>query len=165
MVKCKLLNVVLEKIIFSDEKTFNLDGPDENCSYWRDLRKEPQCFSRRNFGGGSVLIWGAFTEECCRELQIVPTKMNSEKYCELLQCSLLPFLHGNIEKKYIFQRGNVACHARKFTKEWLNSNDVDALEWTACSPDINPIENIWGILLRRIYADNRQFMNVNELKN
>uniref|UniRef100_A0A1I7X3F7 HTH_Tnp_Tc3_2 domain-containing protein n=1 Tax=Heterorhabditis bacteriophora TaxID=37862 RepID=A0A1I7X3F7_HETBA len=45
-----------EKVIFSDEKKFNLDGPDACHSYWRDLRKEPRHFSTRNFSRGSVMI-------------------------------------------------------------------------------------------------------------
>jgi len=42
-------------VLFSDEKKFSLDGPDGLNHYWHDLRKEPLTFSRRNFGGGSVM--------------------------------------------------------------------------------------------------------------
>ena len=42
------------KVVFSDEKKFNLDGPDGFQYYWHDLRKEEQLFSRRPFGGGSL---------------------------------------------------------------------------------------------------------------
>uniref|UniRef100_A0A7I4YN82 HTH_Tnp_Tc3_2 domain-containing protein n=1 Tax=Haemonchus contortus TaxID=6289 RepID=A0A7I4YN82_HAECO len=48
------------KVVFSDEKKFNLDGPDGNKYYWRDLRREPVYFSRRTFGGGSLMVWDAF---------------------------------------------------------------------------------------------------------
>lgn len=47
-------------VVWSDEKKFNLDGPDCFSYYWHDLRKEKTLFSRRVQGGGSVMIWGSF---------------------------------------------------------------------------------------------------------
>ncbi|CAI5451211.1 unnamed protein product [Caenorhabditis angaria] len=44
-----------DKIIFSDEKKFNLDGPDGYNSYWHDIRKDQLRFPKRNFGGGRVI--------------------------------------------------------------------------------------------------------------
>ena len=36
--------------------------------------------------------------------------------------------------------------------------------WPARSPDLNPVENIWGIIVRHIYADQKQYNSVAELK-
>jgi transposase len=38
------------------------------------------------------------------------------------------------------------------------------LDWPACSPDLNPTENIWGQLVRTIYAENKQYRTIDELK-
>ena len=58
------------KIVWSDEKKFNLDGPDGIRYYWHDLRKEPKCFSKRAYGGCSLMIWGAFVNESIFDLHI-----------------------------------------------------------------------------------------------
>uniref|UniRef100_T1IGZ1 Tc3 transposase DNA binding domain-containing protein n=1 Tax=Strigamia maritima TaxID=126957 RepID=T1IGZ1_STRMM len=49
------------KVIFSDEKKFNLDGPDGWAYYWHDLRQDDQVSSKRQQGGGSLIVWGAFS--------------------------------------------------------------------------------------------------------
>ncbi|GBN12430.1 hypothetical protein AVEN_101831-1 [Araneus ventricosus] len=43
-------------VIFSDEKKFNLDGPGDLAFYWHGIRKEEEIFSKRQQGGGSLMV-------------------------------------------------------------------------------------------------------------
>ncbi|GBM83488.1 Transposable element Tc3 transposase [Araneus ventricosus] len=48
------------RVIFSDEKKFNLDGLDGLAFYWHDIRKEEEIFSKSRQVGGSLMVWGGF---------------------------------------------------------------------------------------------------------
>ena len=45
---------------------------------------------------------------------------------------------------FIFQQDNAPSHTSKLLKNFFQENDIKLLPWPANSPDINPIENIWG---------------------
>ena len=47
---------------------------------------------------------------------------------------------------------NARPHAAWICRQFLNRNNVNVLPWPAVSPDMNPIEHIWGYLGRKVRA-------------
>ena len=75
-----------QDVIFSDEKKFNFDRPD--C--WHDIKKIKSYFSKRQYGGGSVMVWGEFAANGTLPITVIDAKVNAEKYKDKLSDSLLP---------------------------------------------------------------------------
>lgn len=153
-----------DNVIFSDEKKFNLDGPDCTAYYWHDLRKSPQVKLSRNFGGGTLMCWAAFSIHGKTPIATISTRMNSGKYLELLEDVLIPFTEDVMPENFVFQQDNAAIHVSKQSLKWFSERDISLLDWPARSPDLNPIENLWGILARQVYKGGRQFKTVRELE-
>lgn len=151
-------------VLFSDEKKFNLDGPDGWAYYWHDLRKEPRTFLSRQQGGGSLMVWGAFSYNGTTDIVFLEGRQNSEDYQKLLEVQLLPFgeLLGGHE--WIYQQDKCSIHVSKSTMQWFRRNQVTVMDWPSLSPDLNPMENLWGMLARDVYANGRQFATVQDLK-
>ncbi len=57
-------------------------------------------------------------------------------------------LYGDAD--FIFQQDLAPVHTAKGTKSWFNDHGVTVLDWPANSPDVNPIENLWSIVKRKM---------------
>lgn len=152
------------QVIYSDEKRFTLDGPDGFRDYWRNLMHEPRYFTRRNFGGGGIMVWAAFTDKGQVGLEFTTNKTNSHEYCQILDKHLIPFLARNRHSKYTFLQDNCSIHVSAYSKAYFSQHKIAFLDWPVRSPDVNPQENVWGYMVREIYKHNTQYQTVDELK-
>ena len=46
----------------------------------------------------------------------------------------------------------------------MTDKNVQKISWPSYSPDLNPMENLWGIMSRRIYGNGHQYSTVEDLK-
>ncbi|CAF2016077.1 unnamed protein product [Rotaria magnacalcarata] len=152
------------KVIWSDEKKFNLDGPDGFSYYWYDLRKEEEIFSTRVQGGGSVVIWASFGRGGKSSICFIDRRMNSNGYCEVLKKHLLNIADSLGGFEWIFQQYNAPVHRAKVNLAWFKLQKINVLPWPSLSPDLNPIENLWGMLSRKVSSEGKQFRTKGQLK-
>ncbi len=91
------------------------------------------------------------------------TNVTASVYQEILKQLMLPSTDQLFkDADFIFQQDLIPAHTAKSTKSWLNDHGVDVLDCSANSPDLNPIENIWSIVKRKMR--NKRPTNADELK-
>lgn len=81
--------------------------------------------------------------------------MNAKLYIQTLVDNLLPLAELLIGQQWVFQQDNAQI---------LKPQHIKILDWPSCIPDLNPVENLWGSTIHKVYEIKRQYSSRNELQ-
>ncbi len=107
-------------------------------------------------------MWAAISYEGPEQLYFVEGKENTDMYEEILN-ACLPEIRKLTHEDGLFQQDNAPPHAALMRRGYFESKGIKILDWPRQSPDLSPIENIWGILKNKIFDTADEITSINAL--
>lgn len=97
-------------------------------------------------------MWGAISYAGLGPLYRIPGRLTAEGYKEICDNVLLPYaVNGPFpDGCFYFQHDGCPVHTAAVVQENLTNSGIAQLEWPSRSPDLNIIENVWGIMKAKL---------------
>ncbi|GFX12738.1 transposable element Tc1 transposase [Trichonephila clavipes] len=89
--------------------------------------------------------------------------MTGQRYIDEVLLPYVRLFRGAVGDKFVFMDDNATCHRTLAVQDYLDSEGIQRLVLPACSPDLNPIENVWDALGRQVTGRNYPTTNKNTL--
>ena len=155
-------------VIFLDEKSFKSNKDGRKILWRRNNERYSSINILPNRASGRITLnyVGWMSSMGPGELCQVSGRMNAEQYIEILRDVVFPSVRICYPDEHIyFIQDNCSIHRAAIVRDWMATlQNVTVIEWPAKSPDLNPIENLWGFMtLAWDPSQDRNSENLNDI--
>ncbi|GFU14696.1 transposable element Tcb2 transposase [Trichonephila clavipes] len=154
-------------VLFSDESRFSLPSDRRRQLIWREsgTAYRPENIQEKDrYPTCSIMVWAGIMINGRTRLHVVANGTMTGQRC--IDEVLLPHVRlfrGAVGDKFVFMDDNATCHRTLAVQDCLDSEGIQRLVWSARSPDLNSIENVWDALGRQVAGRNNPPTNKNTL--
>ncbi|EAR94018.2 DDE family endonuclease (macronuclear) [Tetrahymena thermophila SB210] len=145
----KWIDADFSNIWFSEETIFTIDETKakiwiKNNDNWVIERKERSYINRQ------IHIWSGIYMRGRTEIFVYSSSINSDAYMTCLEESLFPpSAKFYYRRKVRLLQDGARAHTSRATKEFCQENSIEIIQLPGWSPDLNPIEIIWGLMKKK----------------
>ncbi|KFM72182.1 Transposable element Tc3 transposase, partial [Stegodyphus mimosarum] len=141
--------------MFSDESKYSLQSDSHRTFIWRapgTRYHQENIIERHCYSGAGVLVWGGIILGSRTDLHVQIGTMTSQIYRDVILEQHVRLFRGAMGAQFVFVENNARPHRANIVSECLQSEDITRMDWPAFSPDLNPVEQVWDMLGRRVAA-------------
>jgi len=150
-------------VIWTDEKIFCLYPQSKKMKVKLLADESPEVYGLPQVqqGGGHIMIWGAIGISGQIHHATLHGKIDSKTFSKFLRNEALPAIKAKHPTRWILQQDNAPPHKGE-TLDVIEEEKIETVTWPAKSPDLNPIEQVWGWMAKEV--DHKSFKNLHELE-